>query len=148
MVCRLVAARQWLEELRPSSVEVPVRPAGASLAPASGPSMSVSAPYQWMTFPDSSTERLDANHKPAVFAVEAAQTRYNFCLFSRRQDLEQPLIHRPLLTRHRRGVYNSSRSKMTTSLQRQSFNVALGMDLRLLPLGWRGEGLPRERCAG
>src|SRR5664280_1167045 len=42
-------------------------------------------------------ERFDAYHEPAVFAVEAAQTRYNFCRFSRREDLEQPLVHRPLL---------------------------------------------------
>src|SRR5664279_3127354 len=42
-------------------------------------------------------ERFDAYHEPAVFAVEAAQTRYNFCRFYRREDLEQPLVHRPLL---------------------------------------------------
>ncbi len=30
----------------------------------------------------------------------------------------------------------------------QLFNVALGRELRLLPLGWRGEGYHAERCAG
>src|ERR1700730_8312581 len=42
-------------------------------------------------------ERFDAYQEPAVFAVEAAQPRNNFCRLSRREDLEQPLVHRPLL---------------------------------------------------